>query len=483
MAIAFDHSNSGINTGATSLTFSLTNTAGNFIVAGCADNTGTSTNVTGITYGGVSLTFIEKILKSAGNAFYLHLYQKASASLPTGANNCVFSRTSGSGDFYCFAATYTGVDNTNPIDNSGAGYNTTSNDGAGSTFTETITTVADNCWIASIVFSDYGGLSANSNCTERAVINGAVGFYDTNAAQTPAGSKSLIQNTASNGSNKRRAITVAFQPASSATNVTVNATVLASTFSIPASTVTATRNATVSATVLSSTFSIPTATVTATQNVTVSSTVLSATFSIPTSTITATRSATISASVLSATFSIPTVNVITPDAYITPSALSATFSIPSVTVEVATNITISATVLSATFSIPTSTVTAIMNVTVSGTVQTATFSIPAMTAITSVSITATVLTATFSLPSRTVTVELNGLAQPSALTATFTTPTPTITAQRYVTISSSVLSATFSVQTPRKVGGLWVAQARVQGDWTPEPRSSSGTWTPQARAN
>lgn len=215
MAIAYVTSGAQVNSGSTTNTISINNTSGDFLLVGIADNTATEANVTGVTYNGVAMTKITSILKSAANAFYVSLwYLKAPA---TGTNNLVATRTTGSGDFYVIGSFYSGVDQTNPIDNSGAGYNTTTSDGSGATLTETLTTVSDNCWLASIVFSDYGGLGANTNCVERQDLNTAVCFYDTNSAQTPAGSKSLIQDTGNNAANKRRAITVAFQPTASST--------------------------------------------------------------------------------------------------------------------------------------------------------------------------------------------------------------------------------------------------------------------------
>lgn len=204
MAIAYSSSASSQNSGSTSLTYALNNASGNFLLVGVADNTATSTNVTGVTYGGVAMTLITSILKSASNPFYIHLYYLARPLL--GSNNVVVSRTSGSGDLYSIASSYSGVFY-NVID----AYNTTTRDGAGSTFTETITSILDNCWAASIVFNDYGGLSANTG-SERQVLSGAVGFYDTNTPKTPAGSISLVQNNTSNAANKSRAITATFAP-------------------------------------------------------------------------------------------------------------------------------------------------------------------------------------------------------------------------------------------------------------------------------
>lgn len=502
MAIAYDNSTSGyVAPGSSTVTISHTITGSDTILFTGIHNQNASGFST-LTYNGVS--FSSNLLKNRLTTVEIALYYIYASA---GTANLVVTRAATGGYMMVMGASYSGVNQSMTWTGGSPSDATNSGNGSGTSFNATVTSVTDNSWAIAMAEFDNAGISAGAGSTQRkSLIPGylAWGIYDPNAAKTPAGSISMTINGTSGG---YQYCIATFSPAASGTNVTVNATVQVATLSIPTSTVTAIRNTTISSTVLSSTFSIPTATATATRSVdvtatvqiatfsipsatatatqsaTVSSSVLSATFSIPTSTVTATRSVDVSASVLSATFSIPTVSVITPDAYITPSALSATFSIPTPTISVSTNVSITATVLSATFLLQASTVTAIMNVSIAGSVQTATFSIPTATPSVGVSISSTVLTATFSAPSRTVTAEKNGLAEPSALTATISTQSPTITAQRYVTITSSVVSAIFSIQTPRKVGGLWVAQARVQGDWTPEPRSNSGVWTPQARAN
>jgi len=225
-------------------------------------------------------------------------------------------------------------------------------------------------------------------------------------------------------------------------------------------------NVTVSASVLSATFSVPTRTVTGTANVTPS--VLSAAFSTQAPAISG--GATVSPSVLAATFSIPAPNIITPDALINASILSASFSVQSPTVGGGASVAVG--VLTATFSQPTATFRGDYSHPAS--VLSATFSTPAPTisAIGNVSIAASVLSATFSLQSTTVSAEQNAMISAGVLSATFTVPTPTITAIRNVEITATTLVATFSIPKPlRKVGGLWTAQPREEGVWTPQARA------------
>ncbi len=158
-----------------------------------------------------------------------------------------------------------------------------------------------------------------------------------------------------------------------------------------------------SASPLVATFSLPASTVTATQVVTVSPAVLSASFSTPAPAITGDSS--VSPAPLVATFSLPTSNVITPDANVTPAVLVATFSTPAVTVTAEANAQVDSNVLSASFSIPTPTVTLGVAITVEPEVLSATFSTPTptLTVVSNMTVSPETLVATFSLPiSRTI---------------------------------------------------------------------------------
>lgn len=231
-------------------------------------------------------------------------------------------------------------------------------------------------------------------------------------------------------------------------------------------------NVTVSATVVSATFSIPAPTVTAVQNVTVTPAVQSATFSMPASTVTVTQNVTITPAVQSATFSIPAPNILTPDAMVEATVVSATFSVPAPTVTAIQNVTVSPAAQVATFSIPSPSVR--IDASIAPSALSATFSIPAptVTSIANVTVSASVLEATFSIPSPSV--GIGATITPASLGATFSIPSVTITAERSVTVTPSVLTATFSIPRPRKTGGLWQPQARANGDadWAAQPRVS-----------
>lgn len=217
---------------------------------------------------------------------------------------------------------------------------------------------------------------------------------------------------------------------------------------------------TVNSSVLAATFSIPAATVTAVQNISVASSVLAATFATQAPAITG--GATVSPSALAATFSIPAPDVQTPDAMVMPSVLAATFSIPAPTVTAIENVSVASSVLSATFSIPAS--TAIVAVTASPSPLSLTFTIPAstVTAEESVSVSPSALAMTFTIPSYTVTAIANVTASPSVLALTFSVPAFTISTVANPTITPSPLLLTLTIPAYTVTGDFWQEKFATQ---------------------
>jgi hypothetical protein len=178
----------------------------------------------------------------------------------------------------------------------------------------------------------------------------------------------------------------------------------------------------------------------------------------------------ISASVLTATFSTPAPNIITPDAEFQQTApFTASFSVPAYAVTIDTSLSVSP--VTATFSIPSPSVQIDVSHAVNALV--ATFSIPEyiVSAEENVSIAGTVVTATFNTNEVVITAEQNAMIEQGVLIATFTIPEYIVTAIRNVDVDVEVLTATFSTLAPTKVGGLWTAQGRTEGVWTPQPRA------------
>lgn len=170
MAIAFDAVSTGNDAAdPTSLTWSHTTTTDSnrvLIVATSteADTGHTAQTVSGITYGGVALTKVrtDYITGDTDNGSELW-YLIAPA---TGANNVVVTMTSAVDGLFGAAMTFSGVDQTNPIDNH-TGTNTANT--ANPSITVNITTNVDNAMVVNICHATGSAttLTADVNQTQR----------------------------------------------------------------------------------------------------------------------------------------------------------------------------------------------------------------------------------------------------------------------------------------------------------------------------
>lgn len=435
MAIAHDSSNKGVGV-SSALSVSLTCSGSDrlAILGGVLQDN--SRSWSDMTYAGVSATQIgSNFLYSANNAPAQLRYLIAPS---TGTNNAVFT-PSGSINVGGYISTYTGCKQTGQVDASAQGNGSASFN---------VNVVASNCWIVAgcITFNnDVDTPAAPSYITLAAGVTRWVqatddnfGLADSNG--TVATGNVAVQFSNLKANNGRLAASIA--PTTNV-DVTVSATVLTATTSIPAPSISG--GATVSPTAPVATFSTPAPDISGGANV--------------------------APNALTATFSIPAPNIITPDAQVDAGVLTANLSIPAPDVSGAANG--DAGVQTLTLSIPTSSVQ--IDATIDAGVLVATFTTPAPTidAISNITVSPSPLTATFSIPAPTLTTEQNAVAEVGVLTATFSIPTPTVTAIMNVSVAASVLTATFSVQAPTKVGGVWTAQPRVNGDaaWTPQPRA------------
>jgi hypothetical protein len=180
MAIAYDTSVHKQSDSGTSITWTHTCTGSNLILLVCVMMS-TSRSVSAISYNGVAMTFINR--SSGGGAgqtvAWYYLINPA-----TGANTVSITIDSSS---FCYpsSASYTGVDQTSPIDAS-----TTTANNAGSTITTTLTTTTDNCWtVLGVRDGADGATTASTGSTQRMATNTQI--YDSNGPVTPAGSKSM----------------------------------------------------------------------------------------------------------------------------------------------------------------------------------------------------------------------------------------------------------------------------------------------------
>lgn len=142
--------------------------------------------VSGVTYGGVSMTRIDTQIYTAGRSDYLYYLVNPA----TGANNVVIS-TSSSTDIGALSTSYTGVAQTSPIDVSAKNTGTSV-----ATKTTSLTTLTDNCWTILQHHNTASNPTAGASTTKRGYNAADVGMaiFDSNAAITPAGTTSLISN-------------------------------------------------------------------------------------------------------------------------------------------------------------------------------------------------------------------------------------------------------------------------------------------------
>jgi hypothetical protein len=192
MAIAFDAATDGGSTNsATSWTFSHTVGVGSnrlLVVSVLGDVVSGANDITGVTYAGQAMTLATSVQTGSGANRKTYLYYLLNP--PTGANNVVITSTTAhflGGN----AASYTGVKQTGQPDA------TVSHGGSGSlsSFTTSITTVADNSW-AILVENSYTANNpptAGTGLTRRVfdATFGANTIFDGNGAITPAGAYSM----------------------------------------------------------------------------------------------------------------------------------------------------------------------------------------------------------------------------------------------------------------------------------------------------
>lgn len=185
MAIAFDAQSASAFSATGSVTWSHTCTGSDrLLVVGVYDS---ADHVTGITYNGVAMTFINKLLMTGAAAGqYIYLYYLLNPA--SGANNVVASESSTDG-LYGIASSYTGVKQSAQPD-----ANNTQATSSATSLTTSLTTIANGAWIMGFAYGTT--VVAGTNTILRTGPHAGLKMFDTNAAQTPAGSHS-IQTTES----------------------------------------------------------------------------------------------------------------------------------------------------------------------------------------------------------------------------------------------------------------------------------------------
>lgn len=186
LAIAFVGAANNNQNGATtlSLTGVSCGTTNGLVFAFAGDND-LSFVITGISCADGALTFIENV--SGGTRLHCSSWYKIGTTTATQT----FTATSSTATDIQFAvSTYSGARQSAQPD-----AHNTSTSGSASSFSQSVTTVADNCWVMwALNWGNItgGALTAGANTTLRAN-DGAQGYAlaDTNAPQTPAGSKTM----------------------------------------------------------------------------------------------------------------------------------------------------------------------------------------------------------------------------------------------------------------------------------------------------
>lgn len=197
MAIAFDNAAAlGQTTSAVNqtLTASYTITGSNTCLVVWASQTSSAGDwISGVTWGGVALTRVNRQAFFAGEGTDMSMYVLFGAS--AGTANIIISSSSGGNSIVIvgMAASYTGV-GTGPADAS----TTHTGTSVGTSYATTLTTVADNCWtVAGFACNEVSGNSGGTGTTLR-FGNSSTGFgvLDSNAVVHPAGSNTLTLSNA-----------------------------------------------------------------------------------------------------------------------------------------------------------------------------------------------------------------------------------------------------------------------------------------------
>jgi len=182
MAVAYDNStaSSWASSSRSSHTFAHTVTGSDPVLLvglGTFNSTGGS-KTSGVTYGGVAMTFVAT-LEIQGNTF-IDLYKLVNPA--TGSNNVVLTFSSAQSFGWINATSYTGAGDPN--------VSVTKKSTGSSPTTVTLTTLTDNSWLAMYAFDNSSNNAAGAGTTER-TDSGRGAAMDSNSAKSPAGSYSL----------------------------------------------------------------------------------------------------------------------------------------------------------------------------------------------------------------------------------------------------------------------------------------------------
>lgn len=164
-------------------------------------------NVTGVTYNGSAMTLGKKQGRSDNVTFGYVFY----IDNPTAGTHNITVSCNPSEDFgMVCGASYTGT-TTGSVPEATVGVNVTSTN-----CTTTLTTITDNDWLVG-GFNSANTITVGANTTQIGGFVGTAIMTDTNAAQTPAGSKSMTISDI--GSGDRTGVAMTLEPSSGGASI------------------------------------------------------------------------------------------------------------------------------------------------------------------------------------------------------------------------------------------------------------------------
>jgi hypothetical protein len=191
--IAFSDAENNIGLSVSSLITSITAATPDGLVAGCGTHVTTAgLSFTAATYNGNAMTLVTSATASGNTASSCYYIVGPSS----GAHNLSMTLSGTAAAFYIAGSAYSGMGQTGQPDAS----HTRSSVTCSTSYSDSVTTIADNAWTILYMWNGSGGVSAASNATLRTQTSGGQqSIFDSNGPVTPAGSYTMGLNTTSGG--------------------------------------------------------------------------------------------------------------------------------------------------------------------------------------------------------------------------------------------------------------------------------------------
>ncbi len=204
MAIARDTFATASAVSATSQTTSVTVATATPVLCIGVRGSADTDNITSVTFNSVAATLVDKF--QAGTSSWSYLYYVGGQS---GTHDIVVTN-SGVGDLniQTYYLSLTGANTIADATHKTTAVTTTS-------VTDSITTVADNCWVVGFAVSQGFTMTADTGANSVTVDSNGYGIYDSNGPKTPAGARSM--KVAISGSTNLGLIEASFSPSTSQT--------------------------------------------------------------------------------------------------------------------------------------------------------------------------------------------------------------------------------------------------------------------------